>query len=238
MNGVRLALLAFVGTSLIACTAQAQFIGGGGGFYGGSMGDFAPPHSIGGYYPMPYSSVFPGYRGTYGYPAFMGPGFGPYGGFPVYGGGFAGVGAYGTPGIANLSQVSPTVVQSPTLVQSQTVVVPAAAPAVAHTGEEIKLICPKSATAPLTYSLNGTVYTMQPGYSQIFRDDRTWKLEFLRNGQGSAPVTYTLKPGTYRFGAGAEGWELRQVVLEQSLPPAPQPTPLTPSPAPTPIPPT
>lgn len=204
----------------IAAPAHAQFYGGGfgGGFYGNgsSIGGFAPPHSIGGYYPMPYSTIFPGVRGGYGYgyPGFYGgPGFGGYGPY-----GYGGYGGYG--GMPNTNVVQQ---QAPTMIQSQTVIVPSN-PQVVHTGETIKLICPKVATGQLTYSLNGSPYTIQPGYSQTFRDDRTWKLEFQRAGEGSTIVGYTLKPGTYKFGVGAEGWELRQVINE--LPPAPQPTPL------------
>jgi hypothetical protein len=243
MNGLRLAMVALAQVLLSASYAQAQFYGGGfngGGFNSSGMGSFAPPHSIGGYYPMPYSTIFPGYRGGYGYPGFYGygPGYGPYGygGYGAAGYGYAGPGGYsgyGMPAAIN------TVQQSPTFIQSQTVVVPTS-PTLVHTGEEIKLICPKTATGPLNYTLNGTLYTIQPGYSQNFRDDRTWKLEFQRNGQGSALVSYTLKAGTYRFGNGLEGWELRQVVSTQptDLPRAPQPTPLPAlTPGPTPLPP-
>ena len=233
MNGLRLAVLALAVTALNVTGVQAQFYGGGfngGGFNGSGMGNFAPPHSIGGYYPMPYSTVFPGFRGGFVSPGFYGygPGFGPYGfGYP--GNGF---GAYGMVPSVNMVQQP-----SQTIVQSQTVVVPAApAAAPSPTGQDIKLICPKTATGPLSYSLNGTPYTIQPGYSQNFRDDRTWRLEFLRAGEGTQVVAYTLRPGTYRFGNGAEGWDLRQVVPTQpgDLPPAPQPTPF-PATTPTPI---
>jgi hypothetical protein len=231
MNGLRLAVLALAVVSLNAAGAQAQFYGGGfggGGFGGSGMGGFAPPHSIGGYYPMPYSTVFPGYRGGYGNPGFYGygAGVGPYQyggyGYGTYGYPGNGYAGYGMPPAMNMVQQSPQ-----TIIQSQTVVMPST-PTLMHTGDEIKLVCPKTASGPLSYSLNGTLYTIQPGYSQNFRDDRTWKLEFQRNGQGSQAVAYTLKPGSYRFGNGPEGWDLRQVVGTQpgDLPPAPQPTPL------------
>ena len=42
---------------------------------------------------------------------------------------------------------------------------------------EIKLICPKESAEPLTYMLNGTVYSIKPGYSQTFPDDRGWMIE-------------------------------------------------------------
>ncbi len=109
-----------------------------------------------------------------------------------------------------------------------------------RTGANIKLVCPKTAGGPLTYALNGHLYTIQPGYSQNFRDDRVWTLEFKQGGDGSEAVRYTLKPGTYNFAVGASGWELRQPVTAPTsdLPPAPIPElTTTPSSTPTPLPP-
>ena len=39
-------------------------------------------------------------------------------------------------------------------------------------GEPIKITNPLTSRAALTYTLNGTVYTIQPGYSQEFVEDR------------------------------------------------------------------
>lgn len=106
----------------------------------------------------------------------------------------------------------------------------------------IKLVCPKTAGGPLTYSLNGHVYTIQPGYSQTFRDDRDWTLEFKRGGEGSEIARQSLTAGTYEFAVGTAGWELQQpgATSASDLPPAPLPdlnaTP-TPSLPPTPLPP-
>ena len=109
----------------------------------------------------------------------------------------------------------------------------------------IKLVCPKTAGGPLTYSLNGHVYTIQPGYSQTFRDDRAWTLEFNRGGDGSEIARQSLRAGTYEFALGTNGWELQQpgampATPTSDLPPAPLPdlngSP-TPSLPPTPLPP-
>lgn len=107
----------------------------------------------------------------------------------------------------------------------------------------IKLVCPKTAGGPLSYSLNGHVYTIQPGYAQTFRDDRPWKLEFKRAGDESEVASYSLKAGTYSFVAGASGWELQQgspSTTSSDLPPAPLPD-VSPSPSsslpPSPLPP-
>jgi hypothetical protein len=110
----------------------------------------------------------------------------------------------------------------------------------------IKLSLPAAATGSLTYSLNGHVYTIQPGYSQTFPDDRAWTIEFLRGPVGSPVATYPLKAGTYIFTIGAAGWELQHpptVSTSSPLPPSPMlgaptpaatPTPLAPGPTPMP----
>ncbi len=228
--------------------------GGGFGNRGGSMGSFAPPHSIGGYYPVPYSTVFPGYVGgqlpnIYGYNAgYYGIGAPAYGvnygiGAPVVvapnpvygttttiirGGPTGGVIQYSNNG-NGYSYVAdstyPTVIQQqPTLGLSRTFVPSSPPPVVRTVGGDIKLICPKTLGGGLSYSLNGNVYSIQPGYSQTFKDDRQWVLEFLRGGEGSESVRYTLKAGTYTFAVGPGGWELHQPSSAASnLPAAPLP---------------
>lgn len=108
----------------------------------------------------------------------------------------------------------------------------------------IKLVCPKTASGALSYALNGHPFTIEPGYSQTFREDRVWNLEFKRGGEGSEVARYSLKAGTYTFAVGAKGWELQQQnsPVSSELPPAPLPDPsLGPvpslSPSPTPLPP-
>ncbi|WP_397571208.1 hypothetical protein [Schlesneria sp. T3-172] len=99
---------------------------------------------------------------------------------------------------------------------------------------EIKLIFPKEATGALSYVLNGTTYTIKPGYHQTFVDDRVWTIEFLRGGNRSLPMRYQLTAGTYIFEADENGWDLKQVpqviqAVNQTVPapppPAPVPTP-------------
>lgn len=220
--------------------AGAQFYGGyygglgygaglgyGGFGYGGgtSMGGFAPPHSIGGYYPVPYSTIFPGYVGNGYNPGYFGAGpmtLGPYGN-----GGYGYVGSNGVGGYdayGRIIQPTPTLVPTPDFSSLAT----PTNQQVIHSGAPIKLVCPKAAAGSLTYTLNGKAFTIQPGYSQSFRDDRNWKLEFRRGDERSEVVGYTLKPGTFNFALGDNGWELRQVVNVPTgeLPPAPQPAPI------------
>lgn len=269
MNRSRLIVLAgLVGLLSLTSCCEAQFYGGGyGGYgYGGygyrgfghSVGSFAPPHSIGGYYPVPYSTIFPGYVGgqlpnIYGYNDGFAAGY--YGiGAQGYGAGY-GIGVnpiYGTTttiirggptgGVVQYSNngngytyvadsTYPTVIQQqPTLGLSRTIV-PASPPPVIRTVGTIKLICPKTQSSGLTYSLNGHVYSILPGYSQTFNNDRTWVLEFLRGGSGSESVRYTLKSGAYTFAIGSQGWELHQPATAPTgdLPAAPLPDPDVPT---------
>lgn len=100
---------------------------------------------------------------------------------------------------------------------------------------DIKLVLPKEATAPLSYTLNGTIYSIKPGYSQVFADDRVWTIEFLRGGNGSLPASYQLQAGTYSFAVDENGWDLKRFPAKpvQELP-ALAPPPLAPAPIPSP----
>lgn len=59
----------------------------------------------------------------------------------------------------------------------------------------------------VNYVVNGSSYSMQPGFSQPLGAGTTWVVEFDKgNAQGTAK--YTLSPGTYAFEATDKGWEL------------------------------
>lgn len=104
---------------------------------------------------------------------------------------------------------------------------------------EIKLIFPQESKDSFSYLLNGTVYTIKPGYVQTFSADRVWAIEFLRTGNGSQPMRYELTAGTYRFVADEQGWDLKKdrPMSPSELPPSPT-APELPAltPAPTPLP--
>lgn len=135
----------------------------------------------------------------------------------------------------------PTVIQQqPTLGLSRTIVPPSPPPVViesrspssspttvtsARGAGMIKLASPKTASGPLTYSLNDRVYTIQPGYAQSFPDDRDWTIRFKRGGEGSEIAQYPLRAGTYTFALGTNGWELQSGAPTNTidLPPAPLP---------------
>lgn len=96
----------------------------------------------------------------------------------------------------------------------------------------IKLSCPKAAPGALNYTLNGHPYTIRPGYSQTFPDDRAWTIEFKRGGDDSEVASYTLKAGVYLFVATPSGWDLQQPEVSTAplelppppIPPAPEPS--------------
>lgn len=237
--------------------------GGGNGFGAPGMGFGGPgfgfgyglgysgmnasgPNSFNNWYVSPYRTISPGFVGTggagFGYTRNYGSMGAMYGyGLPVY-----------NPMVVNPNPnvVQPQVMQ-PQLSQQQQLQsqpldqqqlqqaqqqVAAKVPVSNPSGGTIKLSCPKTTAAPLTYTLNGNPYTIQPGYSQSFRDDRVWILEFRRGDEQSEVVRYTLKPGNYNFGVGSIGWELRQMVpiASDALPPPPLPDVSTPTPTPVP----
>ncbi len=114
---------------------------------------------------------------------------------------------------------------------------------------EIKLMFPQGATSELSYMLNGTVYSIKPGYVQTFVEDRIWTIEFLRAGNRSQQMRYQLKAGTYFFTFDETGWDLKLAVAAAAeLQPSPSLpssqvapstraiTPIPPTPAPTPSP--
>lgn len=100
---------------------------------------------------------------------------------------------------------------------------------------EIKLMFPKTASEPLSYMLNGTTYSIKPGYVQTFTDDRVWTIEFLRAGNRSQVMRYQLTAGTYLFDADENGWDLKLAVAASEPATASQP-PVPPPPVPAPVP--
>jgi len=94
---------------------------------------------------------------------------------------------------------------------------------------QIKISCPKSAHSPVNYTLNDHPYTIKPGYSQTFANDRVWTIEFHRGDEQSEVATMVLKSGNYTFTSSAKGWELllpgETPSTSSQIPPAPIPEP-------------
>jgi hypothetical protein len=90
-----------------------------------------------------------------------------------------------------------------------------------YSNQPITIAMPLDQPGPCGYVLlSGDAawnYTMAPGQSQTFPEDRAWRITFDR-GQGYGEQTYALKPGLYRFRLTSRGWE-----LYRSTTPAPAP---------------
>jgi hypothetical protein len=80
-------------------------------------------------------------------------------------------------------------------------------PAVNFSGRPIKITNPATNQAALNYTLDGTAYAIQPGYSQDFREDRAWEIKFSR-GANLDQARYGLQSGLYTFTSTDHGWEL------------------------------
>jgi hypothetical protein len=74
-------------------------------------------------------------------------------------------------------------------------------------GGPIKITNPATNSVTLSYTLDGTAYTIPPGYSQDLREDRAWVIEFSR-GANLNPIQYGLQSGLYSFTSTNQGWEL------------------------------
>jgi hypothetical protein len=97
-------------------------------------------------------------------------------------------------------------------------------------GGPIKIINPAKNGVTLSYTLNGTVFTIRPGYSQDLREDQAWVIEFSR-GENMDQAQYGLQTGVYTFTPTDHGWELYRSDFPQRI--APQPpkaAPTNPSP--------
>lgn len=101
-------------------------------------------------------------------------------------------------------------------------------PATVYDGGPIVISCPSDAPAPISYVLNGYTYTMKPGESQQFTNDRNWVVQFTRGVPGTADRKYTLSTGKYRFDPSSQGWDLvtdrTAMGTLQPAPPAPGPS--------------
>lgn len=175
---------ALIGTALLAsdaAPAQAQIrfgIGIGSGGYGG------------GGYPMGgfgYGPSLGGFNSQYMVP-----------GYPYYGNGRPSNSSLNYRGYNNGYSNGNNY-------QRRTVVVQ---PKRAGDGLPIKIFSLDDAGTKLSYTLNGTPYSIEPGESQMLVNDRQWTITFDRGGDfGSGE--YVLSPGQYWFELTSDhGWEL------------------------------
>lgn len=136
--------------------------------------------------------------------------------------------------------------QQPQFVQSSSVIqqtsfqapqnsLPRAVVPASNAGGKIKILNPADSGGDIRYSLNGTEYSIKPGYAQNLDNDRTWVINFGSGGT-KGDLRYTLSAGTFKFKATDAGWDLaraaEQPAVTQSPPPAPAPEPEPDSPRP------
>ena len=79
--------------------------------------------------------------------------------------------------------------------------------AIKFSGAPISIVNPATNTKTLSYSLGGTAFTIPPGYSQNFHEDRAWAIRFSP-GDNRDAVQYRLHTGLYTFTSTDHGWEL------------------------------
>jgi hypothetical protein len=97
-------------------------------------------------------------------------------------------------------------------------------------GGPIKIVNPTKNGVTINYLLDGNEFTIQPGYSQVFQDDRAWVVEFSR-GANLDQARYGLHSGLYKFTRTNHGWELyRSEFPQMAAPQPPTEAPTAPSP--------
>ena len=89
-------------------------------------------------------------------------------------------------------------------------------------GGPITINNPAANKETLSYTLDGNAFTIPPGYSQDFREDRAWVVQFSR-GANLEQARYTLQSGQYSFTNTDHGWELHRSEFPQTTAPLPLP---------------
>lgn len=200
--------------------ADAQHHHHGGGHYGG--GHYGGGHYGGGHYGGGLYSGHHHHSTGHLHLGYGGYGYGGYGGYvgsgyyPTYGSGYVSSGVnYYTP---------PVVIQN--VVPSNAVPYAMPVGVASYTGT-VKIVNPSDSGGEVSYTLNGTPYSIQPGYSQTIQNDRLWTVAF-GSGGAAGNVRYSLQPGLYKFKVTDAGWNLfksqeQSNVASNPLPPAPEP---------------
>ena len=90
-------------------------------------------------------------------------------------------------------------------------------PAANFSGGPITIFNPPTNTVTLSYTLDGTAYTIPPGYIQELVEDRAWAIQFSR-GANLSQAQYGLQSGLYSFKSTDHGWELYRSDLPRAAP--------------------
>lgn len=91
-------------------------------------------------------------------------------------------------------------------------------------GGPIKIVNPAKNNVTVSYTLDGTAFTIPPGYSQDLQEDRAWVIEFNR-GTDLEPVQYGLQSGVYTFAVTDQGLELYRSEFPKTVAPTVVPQP-------------
>jgi hypothetical protein len=199
---------------LLACRLHAQDAGfGGGGFGGGNFGGPAPLGAASG------GAISPRFFGP------INQGYGSYG-FGTFGPGYYG------PGVSGLHVGPPSAMSIDPSLRFHTY--PGHAPSYVYplrsnsglpsihdplrtlpvtwpSRGKIAIHLSAEATTDITYTLNGTEYTIKPGYAQNFDDDRKWIISYA-DSESKKPIRYTLTAGAYRFLQNKVGFSLHEEI--------------------------
>lgn len=127
-------------------------------------------------------------------------------------------------------QSRPNYVVAPTTIETtREVILESERPAEPTDGGPIVIYCPAESTGSVSYTINGHRFTMKPGQSQKFTNDRRWIVEFDQ-GAGRGLTKYTLNSGHFKFKQTPAGWDFVQTLTppesgKESAPPPPMDTP-------------
>ena len=83
----------------------------------------------------------------------------------------------------------------------------------------VKIVNPAATKFTLNYSIDGTLFHLEPGKTQDMNVGPTSQIEFGR-GQNLGVAKYQLRAGTYSFKATPKGWDLDQPEQVASKPTA------------------
>lgn len=136
------------------------------------------------------------------------------------------VGVVGSPAVQNFAPAQQQVIAS----RPPQNVLPGSVVPISNAGGKIKVLNLADSGSEIRYSLNGSEYSIKPGYAQYLDSDRQWVIEFGSGGT-KGDVRYTLSPGTFKFKITETGWDLVRAADQQAIAetgaelPAPAPVP-------------
>ncbi len=193
------------------------------GGFGFGFSSYGSRYYGGGYYPgwsygYPYSYGYGGIGPSLSLRLYSGSGYSR----PYYSPSYVGSSYYYSS--PNYVYTSPNYVVAPTTTVEtrREIIVESPRPAEPTDGGPIVIQSPAENGETVNYTINGHSFTMKPGQSQKFANDRRWIIEFDQ-GAGRGQTKYTLNSGTFKFKQTSAGWDFVQTVEKPKLTDAPPP---------------